>query len=103
MAKLMAYTDSRGVSYPESYWRLQGIDINLRGNPSATLSFDGYRDAAARKANLEVIGTQRYVVEGEAFATLFARHMKLEGNVAALSYEWLSARVDDPLAVAKDV
>jgi hypothetical protein len=67
MALSMNFTDSYGVVFPSSYWRL--VQWNFSKDGTGALTFYGFSDVT-QKGN-RVIGQKQYSIAAADFATYF--------------------------------
>lgn len=94
--QLPSYTDTRGVTYTDSYWYLAGVNISAEDN-QAVATFYGYRDKAARQEpGITNIGTKSYILEGEAFDALKAQLLAADNNLWYLAYVTAAVTQDVP-------
>lgn len=69
MALQMQYTDSRGVSYPASYWVVDDIFTSKRMLQGSCL-VRGWRDAVAASQGLDTISERPVSATGAAFIAM---------------------------------
>jgi hypothetical protein len=95
MAKQINYTHPNGTEYPQSYWRIAQLVVDV---PAlyAKFVFYGYKDAAARLAGKEPIGERVVHVHGAEFAAYFAEVTGKIKNPQEVGYEYCSYFKDIP-------
>lgn len=93
MAKQVNYTHSNGTAYPESYWRITQLVVDVP-NLYAKFVFTGYKDEAARLAGKEPIGEKTIHLTGETFATYFAEVTGKVKNPQEVGYEYCTEYKD---------
>lgn len=101
MALQMQYTDSRGVSYPASYWVVDDIFTSKRMLQGSCL-VRGWRDAVAASQGLDTISERPVSATGAAFIAMLTATLTPGGpNIVALAYG--VAKQDEFFKDAKDV
>lgn len=91
-AKMMSYTAADGITSVTSYWVVAQTNFDWINN-ICQITFNGYKDSAAKDAKKEVIGQKIYTISGTDFITFFAA-AALDGvgkNPLANSYNMVSA------------
>lgn len=85
MALKKNFLDARGITLPDSYWRVSKIEIDIvQGKAAITLL--GWRDQTAREQNLAPVGGVKIEVAGAEFATEYAKEIAKQSNLAEISY-----------------
>lgn len=86
MAKILTYSDSRGVTYNASYWRLGKVEVDLARKYS-NFTFYGYKDKEARNSNKEIISSKTFSVTNPTeFDTYYAQYVAGTINLLSLGY-----------------
>jgi hypothetical protein len=85
MAKQISYTDSRGVSYDTSYWRLVYLSVDVEAK-FAAFKFLGYRDVDARLTGKDPVGSYSFSISGVEFDIYYAKHLIEGKNIAEIAY-----------------
>lgn len=95
MAKQVNYTHPNGTSYPESYWRIAQLVVDV---PAlfAKYVFYGYKDAAARLEGKDRIGERIVCINGAEFAAYFAEVTGKVKNPQEVGYECCTNSKDIP-------
>lgn len=70
MGFIKKHTDERDVTYPESYWRVVNINIDVK-HKSANFTFEGHKDKAARDNNKVSVSSKSYSINGDEFDKRF--------------------------------
>jgi predicted ester cyclase len=99
MAKQLNYTHPNGTNYPESYWRIAQLIVDV---PAlyAKFVFHGHKDAAARLSGKDPIGERTIHIYGQDFATWFAevtgkiKNPQEVGYLACINYKDISVVED---------
>lgn len=120
MAKLMSYTDERGITSPESYWKLTNIYLDTMAK-QASLTFSGFATAEARTEKKVPVGQYTcYIanipeatnIEGEETVVIpanprydrfFSNEAMLESNVTKQGYLAVMDIPGNPFVDAADV
>lgn len=102
MAFEMSYTDERGVTYAQSYWRLAVLDRVSAVDGHAQFTFYGFRDKEARASGFDPIGHRTYHVSGAEFAALLNKVLTMEENIVALAYRVAKETKDIPVGPPPD-
>lgn len=95
MAKQINYTHPNGTSYPESYWRMTQLIVDVP-NLYAKFVFSGYKDAQARLDGKEPIGERVVHCHGAEFAAYFAEVTGKVKNPQEVGYEYCTQYKDVP-------
>jgi hypothetical protein len=85
MAKIIEFTDNRGVDYPTSYWRLKQFEADI-DNKHAIFRFVGYKDQESRTENKAIVGQIAFVVDADEFDYYYQLHMVNGLNLAQVAY-----------------
>lgn len=87
MAKQLNYTHPNGTNYPESYWRITRLFVDV---PSRYAKFDftGYKNAQARLGNLEPIGYRYLEITGTDFDFGFGEVTMKVKNPQEVAYDY---------------
>lgn len=82
----MEYTDKYGNLHAESYWRIEDIRINVKGQ-SCVFTLRAYKNAACRTGNKEPLEKIEVFVGGPNFLTYYSQEMNKTKNLAQIGYE----------------
>ena len=95
MALEMSYSDKFGNDYPLSYWRLVQINFSP-SDETASFTFYGYKDEAARLSGKAASGSKTYSIAKEAYATYLsvAAITGLDKNVLNNGYTLAKATLE---------
>lgn len=95
MALQKIFEDERGVIYPESYWRITSININI-DERTASFIFTGYKDATARQVKKSPISNRFYSINGDNFDANWIDEEARNRNIRTIMYEWAKNFKDIP-------
>ena len=95
MAKQVNYTHPNGTEYPESYWRITSLDVDVP-NRIAKFTFTGYKDASAREVGKSPIDSRLVIITNEDFDSRFQEVTLKEKNPQEIGYEYCSLYKDVP-------
>jgi hypothetical protein len=87
MAKQMAYTHPNGTEYPQSYWRIVELHVNVPDR-HAEFKFYGYKDQAAREQAREPIGEKSIHIVGDDFDTNYTEVTLKAKNPQEVGYDY---------------
>jgi hypothetical protein len=98
MAKQMSYTDDRGATWPESYWRPAVVEVNLVDKWLRIL-FMGWANKAARDNKKQPVGLKEYFVTDtvqfdEWFNVIL--NPSPDTNIVKQIYDYVSQLKDTP-------
>jgi len=87
MAKQLNYIHPNGSEYPESYWRITMLFVDMKKH-YARYEFTGYKDQAARLAGKEPIGVRLIEIVGEDFDAGFQEVTLKNKNPQEIGYDY---------------
>ena len=101
MAKQFNFTHANGTNYPDSYWRITQLFVDV---PAlyAKFIFTGYKDAQARLDGRSGIGNRSVEIFGANFAQYFAQVTEKIKNPQEVAYEYCTELKDVPTTVMVD-
>ncbi len=101
MAKQITFTHSNGTEYPESYWRITQLFVDVPAR-YAKFFFIGYKDAQARNDGKAGIGERSVEIFGDTFSEYFLEVTEKIKNPQEVGYDYCTKLKDIPEIVMVD-
>lgn len=95
MAKQLNFTHPNGTSYPESYWKITKLHVDVL-NRYAEFGLTGYKDVAARQSGKDSIGFRQIIVQQGDFDVAFTEVTMKTKNPQEVGYNACALIKDIP-------